>query len=77
MNISDEAITDSGGDLLGEIQRRQTYAYIAKERAALAAVSTDEVAWMAFPPTPDDDPADYAPYWIRLSDVTGDRDSKE
>lgn len=70
MAISDEAITDSGGDLLGQIQRRRVDEYIARERADLAAATDAYTAWMFYPPTPHDDPADYAPYWARLTDLT-------
>jgi hypothetical protein len=70
MEISREAIEDSGGDLLGQIQQRQADAFIARERAELASICGDYIAWMAYPPTPHDDPAEYAPYWTRLSDLT-------
>lgn len=67
MEISDEALSNSG-DFLGQLQRRQIDAYIARERAELSAVTDDYTAWMVYPPTSHDDPAEYAPYWIRLTD---------
>lgn len=68
MQISEEALNDAP-DLLGQIQRRQANAFIAKERAALAAVSSWELAWSTYLPTEDDDPADWEPYLTRLVDL--------
>lgn len=68
ITVSDEAIANSV-DLFGQIQRRQADALIAHERAELAAVTSDELAWRAYPPTPHDDPAEYAPYWVRATEV--------
>jgi hypothetical protein len=69
MEISNEALADSAGDILGQIQQREISAYIARERAWLAAATSNEVAWTVFPPTRHDDPAEYAPYWVRLTDI--------
>jgi hypothetical protein len=68
--ISDEAVTDAP-DLMAQLQKQQLDDFIARERAKLAAVTNDEVAWTFYPPTPRDDPAAYAPYWVRLTDLTG------
>lgn len=68
MQISDEVIGPSAGDLLGQIQQRQMDAFISSERAAFAAICGDYAAWMMYPPTRHDDPAEYAPYWARLTD---------
>lgn len=70
MEINDEAIADSGGDLIGQIQRRGVDVHTARERADLAAATDAYTAWMFYPPTPHDDPAEYAPYWARLTDLT-------
>jgi hypothetical protein len=75
--VGDEVIGPSRGDLIGELQARQVDAYTAKERAALAAVTDDYTAWMMYPPTPHDDPAEYSPYWARLTDVVADPDERE
>jgi hypothetical protein len=69
VKISDEALSDSGGDFYGKLQRRLLDGFIAGERAAAAAIFGDYAAWMIYPPTPSDDPAEYAPYWVRLTDV--------
>lgn len=71
VTVNDEALGNSF-DLLGQIQRRQMDALIAHERAELAASCGDYVAWMAYPPTRHDDPAEYAPYWTRLKDVASE-----
>lgn len=65
--VSNEAITGDPIDILGELQLRAADAVIAHQRVALAAVSGDYIAWMAYPPTLNDDPAEYAPYWTRLT----------
>lgn len=72
MKISNEVIGPSSGDLLGQIRQRQVNAYIARERAELAAVTDEYIAWMFYPPTPHDDPAEYAPYWSHLTDIVSD-----
>lgn len=69
--VSDELLGPTLPDVLRLILRKQHYAMIKKERAELAAVTNDELAWTAYPPTPDDDPAEYKPYWMRLKDVPG------
>lgn len=70
-SISEEALVDSG-DLMAQIQAQQVDAYIARERDVLAAASDDYTAWMVYPPTPHDDPEEYAPYWTRLTDLLGE-----
>jgi hypothetical protein len=77
MKITREAIDGSSVDILAQIQQRNVDAYIARERAELAAVTDDYTAWMFYPPTPHDDPAEYAPYWSRLTDVVADDDERE
>ena len=77
MEISKEYLEDSGPDLLQQIQRRQLDALYRQQRAELAAVTTEELAWIAYPPIKDDDPAEYAPYWARLADVVKDDDERE
>ena len=81
MNLEPSQISDEvgewRGDLLGQIQQKQANAFIRSERAELAATCGDYVAWMAYPPTPDDDPAEYEPYWARLTDVMTDDDERD
>jgi len=57
-------------DLLAEIQQRLIDAEIARHRAELAAVTSPELAWLVYLPTPHDDPADWKPYLTRLTDLT-------
>ena len=68
--ISDEMLTASV-DLMGLIQHQMIDAYIKRERAELAAVTDDYTAWMLYPPTPHDDPAEYEPYWVRANRLGG------
>lgn len=75
IRISDESITDSV-DLIAKLQRHQINAVIKSERAKLAAITSDELAWMVYLPTEDDDPEDWAPYLARASEVV-DRDVLE
>jgi hypothetical protein len=77
IRITDEMTGPSKPDLLQQIQARQVDDYIRKERATAAAVCGDEVAWSMWPPTRSDDPAEYAPYWQRLSDVVTDEAERE
>lgn len=77
IRITDEMIAPSGPDLISQIQAQQVDAYIRHERADLAAISGDYTAWMMYPPTPSDDPSEYAPYWSRLTDVVKDEDQRE
>jgi hypothetical protein len=67
MKITDEVLQDQP-DLVEHIQRRLTYELIRSERAALAAVTSWQLAWQAYLPTPLDKPEDYAPYLIRLTE---------
>lgn len=66
--ISDEVLVD-GLDLIGQLQHRAIDGFIARQRAELAAIADEYTAWMVYPPTPHDDPAEYAPYWVRLTDL--------
>jgi hypothetical protein len=68
MNLTDEVFRDQP-DLVGQVQRRLTYRLIQSERAALAAVTSWQLAWQAYLPTPLDKPEDYAPYLVRLVDL--------
>lgn len=77
IRITDEMIAPRGPDLISQLQARQEDAYICLQRAELAAVCGDYTAWMMYPPTPHDDPADYEPYWSRLTDVVEDQDERE
>jgi hypothetical protein len=77
MKITNEVLSTSQGDLLGEIHQRQIDGLIAHHRAELAAVTDDYTAWMIYPPTPHDDPAEWAPYWSRLTDAVVDDDERE
>jgi hypothetical protein len=77
VEISRECLEDSGPDLLQQIQQRQLDALYKRHRADLAAVTTDELAWIAYPPLKSDDPAEYEPYWARLTDVVKDDDERE
>jgi hypothetical protein len=77
MKITNEVLTTSQSDLIGQIQQRQIDGLIAHHRAELAAVTDDYTAWMIYPPTPHDDPAQWAPYWSRLTDVVTDENERE
>lgn len=76
MEISAEVLGDSV-DLIGKVQLRLINGVIAHHRSELAAVCGDWCAWMMYPPTPDDDPKEYAPYWARLTDVVEDEEERE
>jgi hypothetical protein len=77
ITVTAEVIEPNAPDLLDTIRRHQTYAIIKAERARLASIYGDEVAWMAFPPTPDDNPAEWEPYWMRLKDAVPDEVERE
>lgn len=70
--VSDECINPSPGDLFARIQRQQTEAFIKQQRAELSTICGDYTAWMCYPPMASDDPADYAPYWVRWIDLVDD-----
>jgi hypothetical protein len=74
--ISEESLKDHR-DMMAQTQSRLIDGYVARERTKLAAICGDYVAWMMYPPTPHDDPAQWAPYWARLSDVVTDDDERE
>lgn len=64
-------------DLMAQINTRLTDAYIVHERETLAAICGPATAWAMYPPLPSDDPADYAPYWVRMVDIIDDEDQQE
>jgi hypothetical protein len=68
IRVSDEVLTDKP-DLMSQLQARMIYGVIKRERALLASICGDYVAWMAYPPEPQDDPAEYAPYWVKMTEV--------
>lgn len=65
IRVTDEALRDSV-DLLGVIHRRRCNWLIACERRGLALIIGEQAAWVVYPPTADDDPAEYAQYWQRM-----------
>lgn len=69
VKITDEMLTDQP-DVMGQIQSHLTFGVIQSERAKLAAVSSWQLAWETYLPTPLDKPEDYAPYLVRLTDLT-------
>jgi hypothetical protein len=66
LQISSEAIEPLPPDIVAITQAQLINAVIAWHRSELAAVCGVRAAWLAYPPTPDDDPAEWAPYWWKV-----------
>lgn len=75
--ITNEDIGEWEEDFASQIYQRQIDGLIAHQRAEVAAICDDYTAWMMYPPTPSDDPAEWAPYWTRLTDAVVDEDERE
>lgn len=66
IRVNAEAIGETGMDLLAKLQGMAVGGLMKRQRAELAALTSDEIAWLCYPPMASDDPAEYAAHWRPL-----------